>query len=231
MRPRSPTRRRRRTAEEARRQILDAAERRLIAGGPEAIRLQDVAADVGLSHPAILHHFGSREGLIEALVAHGMRGFQAQVLAGWPSENVPDVEGTFERFYAMAEARGYARLLAWLILSGHGSRGLRPGLLRPLVERMHAGRVRADLRAGRPAGDFEDTVFIAVLFATTVFGDALFGPLTRRSVGLRGAAAGARRFRRWLIEVVSDRAGRVPAGGSHARRTRAGRATPRRSSS
>jgi AcrR family transcriptional regulator len=228
MSSRSPTRRRRRTAEEARQQILDAAERRLIAGGPEAIRLQDVAADVGLSHPAILHHFGSREGLIEALVAHGMRGFQAQILAGWPSELVPDVAGAFERFYSMAEARGYARLLAWLILSGRGSKGLRAGLLRPLVERMHAGRVRANQRAGQPAGDFEDTVFMAVLFATTVFGDALFGPLTRRSMGLRGAAADARRFRRWLIDLVLGRAGGAPLGGSRVARTRARRAASRR---
>jgi hypothetical protein len=111
----------------------------------------------------------------------------------------------------MAEERGYARLLAWLILSGRGPRGLRPGLLRPLVERMHAGRVRASLRDGRPAADFEDTVFIAVLFAATVFGDALFGSLTRRSMGLRGAAAGAHRFRRWLIDFVSGRANRAPA--------------------
>jgi len=229
MRSPRPTRRRRRTAEEAQRQILDAAERRLIAGGPEAIRLQDIAADVGLSHPAILHHFGSRDGLIEALVAHGMQGFQAQILAGWPSEQVPDIEGTFERFYAMAEERGYARLLAWLILSGRGSKGLRPGLLRPLVARIHAGRVRANLQDGRPAADFEDTVFIAVLFATSVFGDALFGPLTRRTMGLRGTAAGARRFRRWLIDFVADRASRSPAEGTQPRQKarRAGDVPPR----
>ena len=61
--------RRRRSAAETRDAILEAAERRLVDGGPEAIRLQEIAADAGISHPAILHHFGSREGLVEAMVA------------------------------------------------------------------------------------------------------------------------------------------------------------------
>ena len=55
----------RRTAEDARAAILDAAERRLGATGPGGIRLQEVAADVGVSHSTVLHHFGSREGLVE----------------------------------------------------------------------------------------------------------------------------------------------------------------------
>ncbi|MGH7960445.1 MAG: helix-turn-helix domain-containing protein, partial [Candidatus Binatia bacterium] len=62
--------RRRRTAEEARRLILEAAEKRLITGGPEAIRLQDIAAEVGMAHAVISHHFGNREGLMEALTRH-----------------------------------------------------------------------------------------------------------------------------------------------------------------
>ncbi|MBV1885644.1 MAG: TetR family transcriptional regulator, partial [Parvibaculaceae bacterium] len=52
-----PAKRIRRTAEEARRLILDAAEKRLAEQGPEGIRLQDIAKDIGVSHPAILHHF------------------------------------------------------------------------------------------------------------------------------------------------------------------------------
>ncbi|WP_335986991.1 helix-turn-helix domain-containing protein, partial [Spongiibacter tropicus] len=62
-----PKKRVRRTKEEAQRVILDAAEERLANGGPEALRLQDIAADVGISHPAILHHFESRDGLVLAL--------------------------------------------------------------------------------------------------------------------------------------------------------------------
>src|SRR5262249_1958358 len=149
-------------------------------------------------------------------------GFQAEVLGGWPSERVPDIEGFFARFHRMAVKRGYARLLAGLILSGRKLRALRPGILRPLVERVHAGRVRANLRAGRPGGAIDDALFVAVLFSTLLFGDALFGPLMRRNLGLTGNAAG-RRFRRWLVQVVTSGPGGAGAA-SRAHRPRSAEA-------
>ncbi|HEV2370316.1 MAG TPA: helix-turn-helix domain-containing protein, partial [Acidimicrobiales bacterium] len=70
----APTRSRtRRSVEEARRLILDAAQRRLIAGGPEAVRVQTVAADVGITDAAVHYHFANREGLMEALLAEAGR--------------------------------------------------------------------------------------------------------------------------------------------------------------
>ena len=48
--------------------------------GPAGIRLQEVAADVGLSHPTVLHHFGSREGLVEAVVARALDSLHAGLL-------------------------------------------------------------------------------------------------------------------------------------------------------
>ena len=62
--PNKKPKRVRRTAEEAKMMILDAAERRLRELGPAGIKLQELAADVGVSHPAILHHFGSRDRLV-----------------------------------------------------------------------------------------------------------------------------------------------------------------------
>ena len=49
----------RRTAEEARRVILDAAQKRLTDGGPEAIRLQDVARDFNVVLERLTDHFAS----------------------------------------------------------------------------------------------------------------------------------------------------------------------------
>src|SRR5262245_6032327 len=73
--------RRRRTAEQAREEILDAAEKRLRDRGPDAIRLQEIAADVGISHPAVLHHFGSREGLVGAVTERAMNKLEHELLA------------------------------------------------------------------------------------------------------------------------------------------------------
>src|SRR5437660_1109125 len=115
---RSP--RRRRTAEQARAAILDAAERRLVASGPAAIRLQEVASDVGVSHPTVLHHFGSREALVEAVVARALDSLQTGLLAGVrASPTGPDqVAALFESVFDTLVSGGHGRAFFWLALSG-----------------------------------------------------------------------------------------------------------------
>lgn len=55
-------------AEKTREKLLEAAWKRLERG--DATRLEDVAADAGVSRQAVYLHFGSRGGLLLALVAH-----------------------------------------------------------------------------------------------------------------------------------------------------------------
>ena len=194
--------RQRRSAAETRDAILDAAQRRLLDKGPEAIRLQEIAADAGISHPAILHHFGSREGLVEAMILRGIARLQAQFLEGWPSAKEPDIEGVLERFYEATSRRGMARLLAWLILSGQSYRAMKPDVLKPAAERMHAGRVRRAQNEGRRVPELEETLFAATHLFVLVLGDSLFGPSVRRAIGLGAGADSTRRYRRWLSKVV-----------------------------
>jgi AcrR family transcriptional regulator len=203
---------RRRNLAETRGAILDAAERRLIDGGPDAVRLEKIAADAGVSHPAILHHFGSRQGLVEAMVLNGLQKLQAQVLAGWPSAKEPDVEGTFERFYEIAAEQGVARMLAGLILMGRDFGAMGWNVFRPAAERLHAGRVRRAEREGTTVPELEDSLFAAAFLVILVLGDSLFGPSVRRAIGLRSKDS-AERFRRWLVKVVE----RMAAGRSDRR--------------
>jgi len=172
-----------------------------VRGGAEAIRLQEIAADVGISHPAILHHFGSREGLVEAMVGHGLSKLQAQFLEGWPSEKELDLEGVLARFYAIAADGGVARMLAWLILSGQSAGAMTPNLLRPAAGRMHAGIVRRAAKHGRRPPKLDGTLLAASLLAIVVLGDSLFGPSVRSAMGLGTSAAASRRFRDWLAKV------------------------------
>jgi AcrR family transcriptional regulator len=51
-----------------RRQLLDALVEEFAAGGVGDRSLRDVAAAVGTSHRMLLHHFGSREDLLVAIV-------------------------------------------------------------------------------------------------------------------------------------------------------------------
>jgi AcrR family transcriptional regulator len=53
---------------ERRRQLLDALIEEFAAGGIGDRSLRDVAAAVGTSHRMLLHHFGSREDLLLAIV-------------------------------------------------------------------------------------------------------------------------------------------------------------------
>ncbi|MBT6176313.1 MAG: TetR/AcrR family transcriptional regulator, partial [Deltaproteobacteria bacterium] len=57
----------RRKPEEARNTILDASENLLLEQGLAGLKLAKVAQVVGISHPGVLHHFGSADGLLEAV--------------------------------------------------------------------------------------------------------------------------------------------------------------------
>jgi AcrR family transcriptional regulator len=200
--------RRRRSAEDARRAILEVAQKRLVEGGPEALRLQDIASDLGLSHPAILHHFGSREGLLQALARHGLAALQEDLLPALerPPEEVGGADGILERAFATLGDRGHARLLAWLALSGRaGSQGgAEPEqMLRALADAVHGRRVAFARESGRPEPSREDTDFSVTLVAVALLGDAVMGDGVRRSAGLPDDAATRRRFRSFLGRLVA----------------------------
>lgn len=203
--PRPP--RRRLEAAEARRRILDAAEKRLAEGGPEAIRLQELAADLGVSHPAILHHFGSREGLLEALESRAMEQLRRDLL----ERRRGSIGEDLERVFATFGGEGHARLLAWRLLRA-GRTPVREDatLVRELTEAFHAERVAEARREGRPPPAHEDTVFGVRLATVAMFGEALLGPLLTASAGLRDEARTSRRFRRWLGAILDERERRAP---------------------
>ncbi|OBG90563.1 TetR family transcriptional regulator [Mycobacterium sp. E3251] len=69
---------------ERRRQLLDALVTEFAAGGVGDRSLRDVAAAVGTSHRMLLHHFGSREDLLLAVVEE-VEHRQMGVLATLPT--------------------------------------------------------------------------------------------------------------------------------------------------
>src|SRR4051812_35575686 len=110
--------RRRRTSQDARAEVLAAARRILLELGPEALTLKAVAADVGVTHANLLHHFGSAGGLRTELMtmmlrdlAEVMREAVARLRAG---ECTMDevVSLTFDAF----GEGGAGRLAAWMVL-------------------------------------------------------------------------------------------------------------------
>lgn len=199
--------RRRRSAADAKRAILDAAEARFAAHGPAGIRLQEIAADVGVSHPAILHHFGSREDLMRAVMDRALRGLRTDLLTTLTTtdESHIDVAEQIEHVFEVLGGHGQARLMAWLALAGAAPRPARGGefdfVIREIAHLVHARRAARYAEERRRAPAFEDTLFTILLTTLALLGDALLGEGARASGGLDDPAAG-RRFRTWLAELI-----------------------------
>ena len=194
-------RRSRRSADDAKAEILKAAERRLKDGGPDAVRVQLVARDVGLTDAAVHHHFGSREGLMAALLRHCARDLRATLqadIAGWRG-GVPDLARLADLFADFYERRGYARLALWLSLTGVRDRGA--GMLNDLVDALHGIRVERFRHAGRAPPERAETQHLTALIHTVALGDALFGDAMTRSAGLPAGADGRAGLRRFAIQV------------------------------
>ncbi|WP_422004553.1 TetR/AcrR family transcriptional regulator [Pyruvatibacter mobilis] len=214
------TRRVRRTGEEARRLILDAAEQRLASSGPEGIRLQDIAKDVGISHPAILHHFQSREGLVGALVERTMTHLRDALLGVITrgQSGALDTDAMMDEVFATLSDRGHARLLAWLTLTGRvepesgltdsgdenskaeGSRGRQ--MLGELTDLVHEAAARQARDAGKTEPSKEDTRFFILLAAMSAFGEAIVGRQMYEAAGLGGDPEAAAKFRTRLKALL-----------------------------
>ena len=208
--------RRRRSPESARREILDAAGRQLTKEGPDGLRLQAIAADLGISHSSILHHFGSRDGLLDQLSIDAFQNLERDLKQSFELPPAGDpATALFDQIAQVLGARGHARLLAWQLLSGRGptepdsGAGLgetdeheATGFLDRLSHTVQALRAEQARDQGRPAPELDETRKLLVWTACTVFGEALAGDLIMHSAGLGRDADARKRFRDWLAKAM-----------------------------
>lgn len=208
--PRKSTRARRRRlpAAEARRRILAAAEKRLVEVGPGGLRLADLSLDLGITHQAILHHFGSREDLLAELARFAIASLGQELIEALdrPAGGAANATDLLDRVFHAFGERGQARLIAWLALSGltppparrraaRESDGDR--VLLRLANVLHA-RLGSDARSDL----LENTQFSLVLGSLAVLGDAIAGAGVRYSAGLGDDRETNQRFREWLSKLL-----------------------------
>jgi AcrR family transcriptional regulator len=176
------TRRIRRTPEEARTLALASARRLLLADGPDAITLQAVGADLGMSHTNLIHHFGSAAGLQSELMRQMVSELTATIelavmrLRAGKGEVRDFVDIVFDAF----DRGGAGRLAAWIILSGEAAR------LAPIgaVVQDYIDSVERGADAGTGTKDVHERVTSATLFVTmAALGDAIMGNHLRKMVG------------------------------------------------
>jgi len=191
--------RKRLSGEEARSRILDAADKELRKAGPDGLKLTVLAKELGVSHQAILHHFGSRDGLVAAVVSRALENLWAELTGGL--RVLDDHErGTgvlLDRAFEVMVDQGHGRLLAWLALGDPEGElqddqplALLSAMTHGLRERDHGPR------------DARDTAFMIILLSHLVLGMSVFERGAFVAAGMGEDAAAKAAFRTWVRDLV-----------------------------
>jgi AcrR family transcriptional regulator len=198
----------RRTPEEARTLALTSARRLLLAEGPDAITLQAVAGDLGMSHTNLIHHFGSASGLQSELMRQMVSELTTTIesavmrLRTGKGEVKDFVNIVFDAF----DRGGAGRLAAWMALTGESMH------LAPIGEvvRDYIDSVERTADGEGDAAAIHERVTSATLFVTVAaLGDAIIGNELRKMVGRERDAV--RKLMGALLPAVLA----APNGGGH----------------
>ena len=164
--------RRRRTPDEAKTEALHSARAILLRKGPDAVTLQNVAAEIGMSHSNLLHHFGTAGELQSALMAMMVRDLMEALDdavahlrsdAGAPRSLVDMVFDAFDK-------GGAGRLAAWMALTSNTQH------LDPVASAIGSLVQAIEEKFASEGGDPHFGVTSAVLFlGLMAFGDAVIG--------------------------------------------------------
>ncbi len=175
--------RKRRTPNEARDEILLAAEDRLRIHGIDGLNVVDVAKACGMSHATVLHHFGSTGGMRRALVSHMTARLIDDIVASL--EQHPEIEPPEmlrSLFHTLATG-GHTKLLAWLSLSGEefapsGESGSM------LIEHFNALIPVIAARLPESPDQLGHARRVVFMIATAAIGFGVGGPLLPAVIGL-----------------------------------------------
>lgn len=177
----------RRSPDQTRELILEAAERVFLRALPDAVGLRDIAREAGTSHALVTHYFGTYEGLTRATLERRIEAMRRQAIerlarATFTSGDFPLLELLLES----AEDPVMVRLVAWALLTGRmdalaGS----PGALRPLLDAVES-RARQLGHEPPPRAQLELLVTGAMAL---VFGLAIARAPLERALDRPGALA------------------------------------------
>ena len=183
--------RKRRNAEEARNEILAAAKTLLVDEGADALKLQRIARKAEISHPLVLHHFGSIEGVLVALQASIAREIRQTLLQSL--QGLPVQEGVAHAMQALSSPH-QGKLMAWLVSRGHS----------PFPPEGESGllHIRDELqsRTGRNPTELNH-MMLAILFA--MYGEAMFGDDLRSRLQMTTNTETKRTFHHWLFRQLT----------------------------
>ncbi|MFZ6183775.1 TetR/AcrR family transcriptional regulator [Nannocystis pusilla] len=202
--PRAP--RRRRAPEEAREELLVAADRLLAARGPEDVGLADVAREVGVTHGLVTHYFGTYAGLVREVFVRRNRLAAATILEQIDAARESGDVLALQRFaVAYVTDPHRVRLFLWLRLHdadrprGAGEGG---GLLRALVDVL-AHELPALAGAGAPVPERATIELLVLLTLSAGHGWAIGKETWLRGLGLTPGPEIDATFQQLLLDALA----------------------------
>ncbi len=144
------------SAPDARSRWLEAGLHALAAAGLEALRIDPIAREIGLTKGSFYHHFVSREAYVEALLEHWEAHSTRRIIE--LAESAPSLGAKFDRVNALADAVDHRLEVALRSLVQHDAR------IRAMVKRVDQRRISYLQELSRLAGaDTEQARFLAEL--------------------------------------------------------------------
>ncbi|MEU6976251.1 MULTISPECIES: TetR/AcrR family transcriptional regulator [unclassified Streptomyces] len=168
------TKRRRRSPEEARAEILDAATDLIARHGPDGVGLRRVAEAVGVTHGLVTHYFGTYAALVRAVLQRENERKRDLVRQRLQADGrVPYADGMTRVLFEILGDERYVRLWAWSQLHGReaGDAPDAPTDLSRLVDAIEDG-VRGVL-PGPDGPDRERIEMVVLLALSGAYGYAL----------------------------------------------------------
>ncbi|MEU7012422.1 TetR/AcrR family transcriptional regulator [Streptomyces sp. NPDC046385] len=166
--------RRRRTPEEARAEILDAATDLIARHGPDGVGLRRVAEAVGVTHGLVTHYFGTYAALVRAVLQRENERKRDLVRERLQADGrVPYADGMTRVLFEILGDERYVRLWAWSQLHDWegGNAPDAPTHLSRLVDAIEDG-VRTVL-PGPDGPDRERIEMVVLLAMSGAYGYAL----------------------------------------------------------
>lgn len=166
--------------------ILDAAEGRIRRHGMAGLKLMAIAEAAGITHPLILHHFGSKNGLVDAIATRHAARIR-DMLLGLIQEDPdgpPQIGLMMQRMQSILEDDGIIELAFWGLRE-------RPEIMQPVLnEIMNAVMTAAIARRRRRLPDADLAEITAEIQGTLLtismmlWGQALVGRYVNPAISL-----------------------------------------------
>lgn len=215
-----PQPRKRRAPDEARTEILDAAERVFSRMGPDAAGLKEIAREAGISHGLVTHYFGTYDALVQAVLdRHFSRAREAALAtvtsADWRPEAAPLLRIVFDA----VRNPSHVRLATWALLRSEGGPSPIPfadGELAPLLEAL---KDRRSERLGRPltAEERRETELTMLFALSAAYGFALGKESFLRALGRASTPELSREFEDSAVRLLQREIQRSDAAARRAR--------------